>query len=518
MRLMSSGPAWPPEILTVGQMAEADRAAVRLGTPGSVLMERAGRAVANAVNRRFPAGTVLVAAGPGNNGGDGFVAARHLARQGRDVCVALWGERQALTGDAAHAAARWLGNTQALDCRLVDGAAVVIDAVFGAGLSRALPDRVASLFGRAREQGKPSVAVDLPSGVDGDTGSASAGVLPARLTVTFHRLKPGHVLFPGRALAGEIVLADLGIPTGKAAAAALLNGPSLWLREQRAPDWRSHKYTRGPVAIVGGSARRAGAARLAGHAALRTGAGLVTIAVPEDAVSAYAGDPKAIMIEPMAASGDLRALLARTRARVVVIGPGSGIGEATRSRVAAAAETGRRMVLDADALTSYVDRLDALAACCAAAEAAVLTPHAGEFRRLFPDLGGNRLTQARTAARRVGATVVSKGPDTVIAVPEGRVIVNANAPASLATAGSGDVLAGAIGGLLASGMEPWAAAAEGVWLHGEAARRFGPGLIADDLPGGLPGALRSAAGGGRQASPGAGIVESHCIPARESGA
>ncbi len=495
MRLMSSGPGLPPEILTVAQMAEADRAAIRSGTPGSVLMERAGRAVAEAVSQRIPTGDVLVLAGPGNNGGDGFVAARHLARQGRQVAVGLLGSREALTGDAALAAARWSGEAYALDCGLVDRAAVIIDAVFGAGLSRALPASVIPLFERARARQIPSVAIDLPSGVDGDTGHAADGVLPARLTVTFHRLKPGHVLFPGRDLAGEIVLADLGIPASPPPGSVFLNGPLLWREEQRLPYWRSHKYTRGHVVVAGGPAQRAGAARLAGLAALRAGAGLVTVAVPADAVHAYVGrEPKAIMIDSLADSGDWQDLMAASRVRTAVIGPGNGIGDVTRSRVAAAAKAGLRLVLDADALTSFVGRSDTLADLCAAAEAAVLTPHAGEFQRLFPELEGDRLTRTRTAARRTGATVVSKGPDTIVTRPDGRAIINANAPASLATAGSGDVLAGVIGGLLASGRDPMTAAAEAVWLHGEAARQFGPGLIADDLPDALPGALRRARG------------------------
>ena len=212
MRLMSSDSALPAEILTVKETADADRSVIRSGTPGIVLMENAGRAVADAVDARCPSGTVAVLAGPGNNGGDGFVAARHLARRGRDVRLALFGAREALTGDAATAAARWAGEIHPFDRALIDGAATVVDAVFGAGLSRPLPAGVTSMFDAARARELPCIAVDLPSGVDGDTGSAAAGALPARATVTFHRLKPAHVLFPGRALAGEIVLADIGIP------------------------------------------------------------------------------------------------------------------------------------------------------------------------------------------------------------------------------------------------------------------------------------------------------------------
>ena len=489
MRLMSSGPALPPEILTVGQMAAADRAAVRSGTPGTVLMENAGRAVAEAVAARSPDGAIVVLAGPGNNGGDGFVAARHLARHGRDVRLALFGAVDALTGDAAAAAARWTGGVHGWDPALVDGAASVVDAVFGAGLSRPLPAGVVSMFDAARDL--PCLAVDLPSGVDGDTGHASAGVLPAQATVTFHRLKPAHVLLPGRALAGEIVLADIGIPAGAATGTALLNGPGLWREHLRPPDWCSHKYRRGHVVVVGGPPERAGAARLAAHAALRAGAGVATLAVPRDALGAYVGEPKALMVAPAGEPEDLGAWITGAKVRAAVLGPGNGVGPATRRRVAVAAEAGLRLVLDADALSSFADQVDSLRELCATAGAAVLTPHDGEFRRLFPDLDGDRLTRARAAAERTGAVVVGKGPDTVVADGDGHAVINANAPADLATAGSGDVLAGIIGGLLASGMEPFAAAAAGVWLHGKAASEYGAGLIADDLPGGLPAALRS---------------------------
>ena len=492
MKLMSSGPTLPPEILTVTEMAAADRAAIRSGTPGIVLMENAGRAVADAVSARCPSGIVTILVGPGNNGGDGFIAARHLARHGRDVRLALFGAREALTGDAAMAAARWTGAIHPFDPALIEGAATVVDAVFGAGLSRSLPASVAAMFDAVRARELPSIAVDLPSGVDGDTGVVSTGALPADATVTFHRLKPAHVLFPGRALAGEIVLADIGIPKPAAGGTALLNGPGLWREQLHQPDWCWHKYRRGHAVVVGGPPQRAGASRLAAHAALRAGAGLVTLAVPRDTLGAYIGDPKALMVAPAAEPEGLGALITGSKVRSAVLGPGNGVGSATRNRVAAAAKAGLRLVLDADALTSFAADADSLRALCATAGGAVLTPHDGEFRRLLPDVEGDRLTRARVAAERIGAVVVSKGPDTVIAGTAGETIVNANAPATLATAGSGDVLAGIIGGLLASGMEPVAAAAAGVWLHGEAAQGFGVGLIADDLLNRIPSALQSA--------------------------
>lgn len=494
MHLMSSGSVWPPEILTVEQMAAADHATIQGGRPGIVLMENAGRAVADNVAARFPDGPVTVLAGPGNNGGDGLVAARNLARFGRDVRVALFGNRDALAGDAARAMARWTGPTDVLGPGVLEETAVVVDAVFGAGLSRSLPDSVASSFEAARARGLPSVAVDLPSGVDGNTGAASAGVLAATTTVTFHRLKPAHVLFPGRALAGELVLADIGVTQGAGdeGLSALMNGPLLWRDQLPLLDWRTHKYARGHVIVVGGPAQRAGAARLAAHAALRAGAGLVTLAVPDSDVGAYTGEPKAVMVEPVGNVARFEELVSDSRVTAVVLGPGNGVGDATRERVRVAARPHLALVLDADALTSFGGDADSLAALCKRARAAVLTPHEGEFRRLLPDVRGDRLSRARVAARRIGATMIHKGPDTVIVGPGGQAIINANAPPDLATAGSGDVLAGIVGGLLAGRMEPLAAASASVWLHGEAAAGCGRGLIADDLLIRIPEALHSA--------------------------
>ncbi len=492
MRLMSSSTSLPPEILSLAQTAAADRAAVDAGRPVQALMESAGRAIAEVVAARFPQGQIAVLAGPGNNGGDGFVAARFLALRGRNVRLALLGNPEKLKGEAAHAAARWDGPIESLTREIIGGAQVVVDGIFGAGLSRSLPDVVIDTLNAVRERDLPVVAIDLPSGVNGDTGTAVEGVLPADATVTFHRLKPAHVLFPGRGLCGELVLADIGISDDAVATQTFLNGPVVWQEQVVRPDWRSHKYERGALVVVGGPIRRSGAARLAACAALRSGAGVVTMAVPSEAVKGYIGNPRALMIEPVSELQEMRTLFEDGRIRAAVVGPGNGVGARTRSLVELAAAARLSVVLDADALTSFEHNAESFASFCRHAEAAVLTPHDGEFHRIFPDLRGDRLCRARAAAARTGAIVVSKGPDTVVAHPDGRTVINANAPETLATAGSGDVLAGIIGGLLATKMDPFSAAAAGVWLHGAAAQAHGSGLIADDLLTCLPEALRAA--------------------------
>lgn len=483
------------ELLTVDDMGLADQLAMAGGIPGHVLMDRAGTAVTAAILARWSPRPVTVLCGPGNNGGDGFVIARRLAEAGWPVRVALLGERASLRGDAAAAAAAWTGPVELATPETLDGAALVVDALFGAGLSRPL-DGLARALVKAMA-GRAVVAVDVPSGVHGDTG-AVLGVAPAAaLTVTFFRLKPGHLLLPGRALCGETVLADIGIPPALLDAIrprTLVNGPALWGARHPWPRLDGHKYQRGHAVVLGG-ARMTGAGRLASRAALRAGAGLVTLACPPEAVLAYSLGTAAVIVEPVAVDADFSALLADPRRNAVLLGPGAGTGPQTAARVLAALDAGKACVLDADALTAFTEApaslLDRLTASC------LLTPHEGEFARLFPAearVGGDKLTRARAAAARSGAVVLLKGADTVIAAPDGRAAINANAPPDLATAGAGDALAGIALGLLAQGMDAFDAACAAAWLHGEAATAVGPGLIADDLPDALPGVLRRLKG------------------------
>ena len=469
-------------------MGRADALAIAGGQPGTVLMERAGRAIADAIGLRWTARPVAVLCGPGNNGGDGFVVARLLAERGWPVRLGLLGRRNALTGDAAHHAGLWKGPVEPLSPELLDGAGLAVDAIFGAGLSRPVDGLPADVL---RAVACPLVAVDTPSGVDGATGEVRGYAPQAAMTVTFFRMKPGHLLYPGRGLCGDTRLAEIGIPPevlNEIRPQTWENRPGLW----RLPDLETetHKYRRGHCIVSAGA--MAGAARLSAHAALRTGAGLVSITVTPRDMPLPAASPAAVILRPAAGLPDFRDAAGEARVSAIVIGPGAGATPQTRMRVEAALATGKPCVLDADALTAFAATPERLLAATRANGQAVLTPHEGEFARLFPKIRGGKLARARTAAAASGAVVLLKGPDTIIAAPDGRAAINANAPPWLGTAGSGDVLAGITGGLLAQGLPPFDAAAAGVWLHGRAAQGFGPGMIADDLPDALPCALQAA--------------------------
>ena len=479
------------ELLSVAQMNEADRLTTAAGTPGSLLMQKAGEAVAREITRRWTPRPVTVLCGPGNNGGDGFVVATALAQSGWPVRVALLGPRQALRGDARQHAQRWTGAVEPLSPHAIDGAELLVDALFGSGLSRPLDPQVLSLLALATQRSVPLVAVDVPSGVMGDSGE-SHGAAASSCTVTFARKKPGHLLLPGRELCGDLVVADIGIPPTVLESLSINtweNDPALWLERLPRPQASVNKYTRGHALLYGGYPLT-GAARMAARAAARSGAGLTTIAVPEVAFAIYAAALTSIMVQPLAQADDLTRLLSDRRYTAFSIGPGAGVNATTRAGTLAMLGTGSPVVLDADAISAFAPGADALFQ--AIRGACVMTPHDGEFLRIF-DAAGDKLTRTRRAARRSGAVIVLKGADTVIAAPDGRAIINGNAPPTLATAGSGDVLGGIILGLLAQGMDAFAAAAAGVWMHGAAAAGFGPGLLAEDLPDLLPAVLRRLA-------------------------
>ncbi len=471
-----------PVLLTVEEMGRADRLAADYGRSGFELMRSAGAAIADAVRRRWSPRPVLVLAGPGNNGGDGFVAAERLQAAGWPVRLALLGSREALAGDAAEAAKTRQGSVEPLGPQALGNARLVIDALFGAGLKR-------PVSGAAREaleaaENLPLVAVDLPSGISGDTGAVLGHAPRAALTVTFFRKKPGHLLLPGRLHCGEVVVADIGIPEAvleEVGPTAFENGPDLWTLPVPGPE--SHKYTRGH-AVVWGGAETTGAARLAARGAMRAGAGLVTVSAPDEAWPVYAASLPGALVVRRSGAEDFRRMLEDGRKNAVLAGPGAGLGPGTVAAVEAACARPGAVVLDADALTAMAGRLPE-----GRGGAGLLTPHDGEFARLFP-FGGDRLSRARAAAAASGWTVLLKGADSVIAAPDGRAAISANAPPWLATAGSGDVLAGMAAGLMAQGMAAFEAAAAATWLHGEAAAAFGPGLIAEDLPDMLPAILR----------------------------
>ncbi len=467
---------------TPEQMGHADRLAPAHGVALDSLMQAAGRAVARTAMASLRPCPTLVLCGPGNNGGDGAVAARLLARAGWPVSVAFLAPPAPGT-DASGAAARWHARPHGPDVAFVPGealrAALVIDAVFGAGLSRDLDPLVSDTLAAAARV----LAVDVPSGLDGATGLARGRVRAAWRTVTFVRAKPGHLLLPGRALCGTLCVADIAMPDA-ALGEALARGPRAW---RNAPGlWRvpvlgaeDHKYTRGHVTVLGGAAMT-GAARLAAGAARRGGAGLVTLAASGSAATYRAGEPGLIVSEE-----PLAALLEDSRRNAWVFGPGLGHDEAARALPDLLA-AGREVVVDADALTACAGHPERLRG------AAILTPHAGEFARVFGPIGPDRVAAVRAAAALTGAVVLLKGSDTIVASPDGRVAINDSAPPWLATAGSGDVLAGLAASLLGQGMARFEAACAAVWLHGRAGALAGQGMLAEDLLAHIAGALAEA--------------------------
>jgi hydroxyethylthiazole kinase-like uncharacterized protein yjeF len=488
------------ELLTNDEMREADRLTIAGGTPGIALMENAGRAVADDACQVLNGRDVVVVAGPGNNGGDGFVAARILAERGHAVRVSFIGDKAKLKGDAARAAALWIGPVEQALPRAITSREFVIDALFGAGLDRDVEGQARATIDAINASGATVLAIDLPSGINGTTGAVMGVAVKANRTVTFFRRKTGHLLLPGRLHCGPVTVADIGIPPKVLShidPAAFANEPALWAGAlpQVRPD--GHKYSRGHAVVVSGGPSTTGAARLAARGALRAGAGLVTLASPKEALAINAAPNLAVMVRGVDGARELAKFLADKRRNVVALGPGGGVGPAMCELVQAALASEAAVVLDADALTSFSDEPLTLAAAVAnhAGRSVVMTPHEGEYASLFNKIVESdklylKLEKARLAARFSGAIVVLKGADTVVATPDGRAAIGANAPPTLATAGSGDVLTGIIAGLLAQGMPAFEAACAAVWLHGEAAASFGPGLISEDLPEELPRVFR----------------------------
>jgi hydroxyethylthiazole kinase-like uncharacterized protein yjeF len=484
------------ELLSPREMAEADRAAIASGPfDGIALMRNAGAAVAKIVLERFEGSRgVDVLCGPGNNGGDGYVAASLLARSGVDV--RLWrSEPPKARTDAARAAAECSVSPGQLADFQADRHNLVIDALFGAGLAKPLRDDYARAVEKVEAAGSEVVAVDLPSGISGESGKALGPSISADVTVTFFRKKPGHLLYPGKAQCGEVIVADIGIGSSvleSVRPSCFENGPALWTGGLPLPDMASHKYSRGHVGVFSGGPASTGAARLAAMAAARAGAGAVTLCSQSSALQVNAAHLTSIILRKTDSFEEVEEFLQHRKPDALVFGPGLGtapkVGEVALRVVAASNAIVRGIVFDADAITIFAKDTQALfeATRVDGAPAIVLTPHEGEFGRLFPDIaaddGLSKLDKARSAAKRAGATVIYKGPDTVIAAPDGLAAINSNGTPLLATAGSGDVLSGIVAAFLAQGMRTFEAACAAVWVHAEAARMFGPGLIAEDLP------------------------------------
>jgi hydroxyethylthiazole kinase-like uncharacterized protein yjeF len=488
------------EVLTTAEMERADRLSIAAGTPGFALMLSAGQAVAEAASDLVEEGPILVVAGPGNNGGDGFVAAAELAAQGREVSVVLMCERDALKGDAASAAKGWKFPVLPFNTQAIGRPALIIDALFGAGLSRHVSGEAFDVIEAINATGVPVLAVDLPSGVNGTSAAVMGTAVRATETVTFFRKKPAHLLLPGRMQCGRVRVADIGIDArvlDEIRPQTFENTPQLWRRSFPVPRVDGHKYARGHVVALSGDMTATGAARMAARAALRAGAGLVTLASPRDALAINAAALTAVMVRAVDNPIQFAELFNDKRFNACVIGPGAGIGARTTQFVHAAISARRHLVLDADALTSFADAPERLFESIKSLPdpQIVLTPHEGEFPRLFSDIsnkhpGRSKLDRVRDAAERSGAVVLLKGPDTTVASPDGRATVAVNAPPWLATAGAGDVLAGIIAGLMAQGVPAFEAASMGVWMHGEAGREAGPGLIAEDLSEVMPAVTR----------------------------
>jgi hydroxyethylthiazole kinase-like uncharacterized protein yjeF len=474
-------------LLTVEEIARADAMAIAAGISGEALMEVAGKAVADAV-LQSGFNCIAVLCGPGNNGGDGFVAARYLSEAGKQVRLGLLGSVDGLKGDARKNADKWQGTTEILSPDTMENADCVIDAIFGAGLARDIDGAVRETIEAIGD--RFCIAVDVPSGVHGNTGEIMGTAHKANKTVTFFRLKPGHILFPGREYCGDVQLVDIGIPEAVLDGVSPThwrNAPDVWETGFPWPNYNDHKYSRGHAVVVGG-ADMTGAARLAVQSAMRAGAGIVTVAVPTEAATIYKLSLPGAIIRPVRDTRTFREAIEDPRVSVCLIGPGNGVNVATREKTLAVLRQELPIVLDADALSVFEETRDLLFSNIQSP--CLMTPHKGEFDRLF-DFDGDKVLRVREAARQSGATVLLKGADTVLAAPDGRVVVNDNAPPDLATAGSGDVLAGIATGLMSRGLDPFEAGCIAVWLHGEAAQAVGSGLIAEDLPGALPGVLKS---------------------------
>lgn len=486
-------PRNPFALLSNEDMRRADKAAIAAGIAGERLMEAAGRAVAEEALKAFRPEHVLVLTGPGNNGGDGWVAARHLMEAGVEVRLAPLVDPSGLTGDAAAMAERYQGRRVGIGPEALEGADLVIDAMFGSGLARPLEGAARTMAEALDQSGISILAVDIPSGVGGDDGAVLPAAIRAALTVTFFRKKPGHLLMPGRLHCGKVIVRDIGIPAsvlGEIMPHVYENSPTLWNGLRPPLDPAGHKYDRGHVLVVGGRPPMLGAARLCARAALRAGAGLVTLATPAAGYAIQAAALDEVMVSPFDGEQDFEALLSDTRKSVLALGPGGGIDAGMRAQVLAALRHGKRLVLDADALTAFAGKTALLFE--AIASDVVMTPHEGEFRRLFGDTGiVSKLTRARAAAHSSGAVVLLKGPDSVIAAPNGEAVIEAHGPPQLATAGSGDVLAGILAACLARGMEAFPAAAAAAGLHSLAARHHGEGMIASDILESLPAVFRA---------------------------
>jgi len=486
------------EILTSEQMYRADLLAVKNGISSYQLMGNAGKCITREIIKKCRKGRALILCGRGNNGGDGFVVARLLSARGWPTQVGVLRSLKGIKNDALRASKEWKGTTFELSLtqlkKRIRGCSVVVDALFGIGLNRPVKENIKGLINVVNKSKIPCISIDIPSGIDADSGKMLGTAIRADATVSFFRPKLGHFLFPGREYTGNLTIADIGIPDSaiqKIKPTIFLNGPELWGKKFPWPSYRDHKYSRGHALIVGGE-EMTGAARLAARACLRTGSGLVTIVANRSSSRIYKMEMPEILSVVADHVNDLKKVISDRRKNVFLIGPGIGVSGSTLKKVLLLLSKKRPCILDADAISAFSRSPTKLFK--SVFPRCVLTPHEGEFARLFPKIAKrkniNKVTKCILASSDANGIVLLKGPDTVISRPDGLSVVNCNAPPTLATAGSGDVLAGIITGLIAQGMDSFNASVAGAWIHGEAANLFGPGLVADDLPNLIPQVLR----------------------------
>lgn len=478
-------------LLDAEQSRAADRAAITQGASSESLMENAGRAVADLMCETYSPCPTVVVCGTGNNGGDGFVVARILKERGWPVTVTIVGNDNAIEGAAILALHKYEeshGRTLLFDESMLHGQSLVVDAIYGTGLSRGLAGAARDAVEAINRSGLHVIAVDIPSGVNASTGEVMGCAVRATHTVTFVRPKLGHVLLPGKAYTGGLHVFDIGIAGDTVRPDYFLNSPALWAHNFAMPTPESHKYSRGHSLVIGAGLGYTGATKLAALGALRAGSGLVSVVCSPDVLPVYAASLTSVMTKPASDLKQLDALLEDKNTSAILVGPGGGANEVTREKTLRILAAKKPCVIDADALTAFKSSPKTL--FTAVAGPVVLTPHEGEFGRLF-EFEGQKHERARDAAEVSNAVVVYKGNDTVIAAPDGRIAINAEAPVWLATAGSGDVLSGIITGLLAQGMPAFEAACAGVWIHSRAAALFGPGLIAEDIPTSVPAVLKA---------------------------
>jgi NAD(P)H-hydrate epimerase len=482
-------------VLTSPEMRAAEQAHFARGNDSFALMREAGAAIAGAIRLAHPAKAdpVLVLCGPGNNGGDGFVIADLLRRAGYDVSVTAMRSAADYKGDAGKAVEAWLegGTILPFEPATLQKPNLVVDALFGIGLDRKLEGKAAEMIDWVNRSNAEIWAVDVPSGVSADDGRILGAAIRASHTVTFGWVKVGQLLEPGRSCCGALEVAPIGLTADllPPSHATFRNEPGIWGRALPKPGPLDHKYSRGHALTIG-SSEMPGAGRLAAMAARRIGVGMLSVAAPAATLPLYMADQPGIIARPASRPEDLVEILMDRRISAVLVGSGLVPNAATRELVITALSAGRAAVVDGGGLTAFADRPDDLFTLGRAD--VVLTPHEGEFSRLFPDLGADlgKIERVRRAAARAKAVIVLKGTDTVIGAPDGRLLINDVASPYLATAGSGDVLAGLVLGLLAQGMSAYLAAGAAVWFHGRAGLALGPGLIAEDLPGAIPALLR----------------------------